>query len=309
MTRLEVPWRDGRMALAGALLVTAVLGAAAWSFQAGFQETPVSATSPPLASGPVASTASAPLAPAQAPAVAQASSQVAAAVPSPAAPSPAATAIDQVLGFDISKWNGQAGDDAVIDDSLASFVFTRASYGLSLDPSFARNWQRMAGRSTLWRGAYHFFAMQDDPLLQAQHFLKVVGEASPQDPCPTVDFEEASLPSRGTALSVAQVQSALLAHLDYLERHAGCVPILYTDVSMGNRYLADARFSRYPLWIADWTSTQAQPTLPHAWAGGGYRFWQRSASYTLPTTPRSATDLDVFAGTRSQLQALRRRGK
>ena len=284
----------------GAMVLAAGLGAAGMGGWHAHQDRRAGRV-PGAVAPPVADLASAP---------ASAGPASNAASPRPAAPAPAVVAApappaEPVLGFDISKWNGEAGGDAVIDDAGAAFVFARASHGLSPDPSFARNWQRMAARA-LTRGAYHFYAMQDDPIAQAQHFLHVVGTPRPQDLCPTVDFEEASLPSRGVTPPVAEVQDALLAHLAHLEQHAGCVPMVYTNVAMGNRYLDDARFARYPLWIADWRTKQAQPELPRAWTSVGYRFWQRSAGQAFSTSPPLAADLDVFAGTKAQLLALRR---
>jgi lysozyme len=224
------------------------------------------------------------------------------------APGPSATpkpdpAPPRLHGVDLSKWNGRNGADVIQEAELA-FAFVRASDGMRADPSFQQNWQRLAARG-IPHGAYHVFSMASDPTAQARHVLDVVGEVDTQQLCVAVDFEEDGLPPREQRPAVQAVQTALLAHLAYLERRLGCPPIIYTDVSMGNYYLNDARFSRYPLWVADWVSERA-PTLPAAWSKTGYRFWQRSRYFTFADHPGEATDLDLFAGSKQQLIQLLR---
>lgn len=215
-----------------------------------------------------------------------------------AASAPEEGAETVLYGIDVSKWNGRAGADVLREPQL-HFAFARASFALTPDPSFTANWQRMAERG-LVRGAYHFFSLQADPQAQARRLVQALQRRGERDLCAAVDVEEGSFPAGGKRPGVAAVQAALLAHLDYLERQLGCRPILYTNLSIGNGYLNDARFARYPLWIADWVSA-GTPVLPRAWAGAGYRFWQRSATHTFADAPRQLTDFDVFNGSRAQL--------
>lgn len=217
----------------------------------------------------------------------------------PAVAKPGAT----LAGIDISRWNADAG--ILLREKRIAFAFARASYGLTPDPSFAGYWTAMRQRA-LARGAYHVFSYRSDPALQADKFAAQLGAAGPKDLCPAVDFEEGSLPSRTSAPPVAQVQQALLSHLLLLEKKVGCTPILYTNREIGNRYLDDPRFSRYPLWIADWTVGAKAPALPLAWARTGHRFWQKSASYAFADTGRVLTDLDQFAGSGAELALLYR---
>ena len=59
-----------------------------------------------------------------------------------------------------------------------SFVFIKATEGVSMvDKDFKRNWND-AGRSGLRRGAYHFFRSSKEGEAQARLFIKTVGELS-----------------------------------------------------------------------------------------------------------------------------------
>ncbi|WP_426400904.1 GH25 family lysozyme (plasmid) [Ralstonia sp. R-29] len=238
---------------------------------------------------PTVASASAPSAPSLTAPVASAAS-----VPRPAF---------SIVGLDISKWNGESGAE-VLESKGIAFAFARASYGMTIDPSFKTNWRRMADRG-LVRGAYHFFTLQLDPETQADTAISAIGKFGANDLCPAVDFEEASLPSRAAKVPVQQVQQALLKVLAAFERKADCTPILYTNAAMGNAYLADEAFSRYPLWIADWESTSA-PVVPTVWKQQGYRFWQRSARYSFSAEPNVETDFDAFVGDMQALLAMRR---
>lgn len=244
---------------------------------------------------------------AAAPAVVATTTAAAAATTAPAVRPAAVTKPDamqaRLRGVDLSKWNGRNGADVLGEPELA-FAFVRASDGMRADPSFQANWQRLAERG-IPHGAYHVFSMASDPTAQAQHVLDVVGDFDAKQLCVAVDFEEDGLPPRELRPPVEAVQTALLAHLAHLERRLGCQPIIYTDVSMGNYYLNDSRFSRYPLWVADWVSGSA-PTLPAAWTRTGYRFWQRSRYFNFADHPGEATDLDLFSGSKEQLTQLLR---
>lgn len=212
-----------------------------------------------------------------------------------AAPAPA-----QILyGLDVSKWNGNWVDHLKGPLSGISFVFVRASDGLSADPAFDQHWTAVRSNG-LVRGSYHFYRADLDPDHQVQLYLRMLGGAAEQDDItPVLDFEAESLPSAG-APPKEKVQADLLRALQALERHGGRVPMIYTNWDMGTKWLDDERFARYPLWIADWTQRQA-PRLPATWAQQGFRFWQRTDTYQPPSASKLAMDLDWFIGRREDL--------
>jgi GH25 family lysozyme M1 (1,4-beta-N-acetylmuramidase) len=246
---------------------------------------------PPTAAGPV---------PAPAP---PASNSVAAA--RTAASDPAASGADgssprwTLYGLDVSKWNGDWVDH--LNGPLAgiSFVFVRASDGLTADPSFGRHWSAVHSNG-LVRGSYHFYRAAIDAEQQVQLYLRMLGGASGRgDIAPVLDFEAASLPP-GAPPPKERVQADLLRALQLLEQQGGRLPMIYTNWDMGTKWLDDERFARYPLWIADWSQRHA-PRLPATWARQGFRFWQRTDHYQLPSADRLAMDLDWFVGSREDL--------
>lgn len=277
----------------------AALAAAAWLLYGGavnnrwFADAATPASGEPAAVGTSAHAADAAPSARTAPAVTPA----AAAPPAPApAPSPPASERTEYYGVDLSRWNAGAIESALGTSSI-DFVFVRATYGQGTDVDFTRNWSLLQQHDVI-RGAYHFYLVHDDPIEQIEHYLSVVGDREPLEMPPAVDFEELSFPPRATPPDAETVRSALLSALEHLEMRTQRVPILYTNVSVGNAYL-DARFARYPLWIADWTSRD-RPTLPEAWKSVGYRFWQRSAQYTL-SGASGPVDYDLFTGRRDDL--------
>ena len=198
-----------------------------------------------------------------------------------------------LYGVDISKWNATILDRA-LSSGLIHFVILRATYGRSPDPTFEANWQKL-NASGIPHGAYHFYLVSQPPTGQLQTFLRLYSRSGNLALPPIVDFEELSFSGADPALPLTKVQGDLLLALQHLEEVTGEVPILYTDVPTGNRYLNDSRFSRFPLYIADWTQRN-YPTLPDAWMNVGFRFWQRSSTYYFEGAPDTAVDLDVFFG-------------
>jgi GH25 family lysozyme M1 (1,4-beta-N-acetylmuramidase) len=198
-----------------------------------------------------------------------------------------------LYGVDISKWNATILDRA-LSSGLIHFVILRATYGRSPDPTFEANWQKLDAAGTP-HGAYHFYLVAQPPIDQLQTFVQLYARSGNLALPPIVDFEELSFSGADPAIPLTKVQSDLLLALQHLESVTGEVPIIYTDVPTGNRYLNDSRFSRFPLYIADWTQRN-YPTLPDAWKNVGFRFWQRSSTYYFEGAPDTAVDLDVFFG-------------
>lgn len=207
------------------------------------------------------------------------------------------SAADIYEGLDLSKWNGNWLEHLQGPLKAIRFAFARASYGRAKDPSFGRHWAALA-KNGIVRGSYHFYLVHDDPIEQARHYLSVVGRLTPQDIAPAVDFEELSFPPASAHVPLpdrTKIQADLLAFLEFVQRETGRTPLIYTDVATGNRWLDDSRFARFPLWIAYWEKGDA-PKLPAAWKNKGFRFWQRTANYSLPEAGRQSLDLDLFRG-------------
>jgi GH25 family lysozyme M1 (1,4-beta-N-acetylmuramidase) len=202
------------------------------------------------------------------------------------------------FGFDLSKWNGDLAAKALATPHVG-FIIVRATSGMTKDSDFDTNWA-LIQRNKVARGAYHFYVASEDPISQAKHFLSTIGNIDKNPIPPIVDFEELSLDVAPQSQTVEMIQARLLKTLTYIETQTKQTPILYTNVNAGNKYLADARFSRFPLWIADWTSKES-PTLPMAWKSVGFTFWQRSSSYTLSGGNAAPIDMDIYKGNSNQV--------
>jgi lysozyme len=168
------------------------------------------------------------------------------------------------------------------------YVFLKA-WERAIDSSFRSRWAAMK-KAGLIRGAYDFFHPGLDPIVQANGFLDTFdGVLEDGDlPC-ALDFEVTDGAARATILNNA------LKWLNYVEQRTGKTPILY--MSPGFTAL-DSRFSKYPLWIANYGVVC--PHVPDAHQN--WTFWQGSESGKVPGM-RGACDTDVFNGTMSDLYA------
>ena len=199
-----------------------------------------------------------------------------------------------VCGIDISKYQGN--EVSLLDkqtDGL-TFIICKATEGVTYtDPDFSTNWPLIQSKGYV-RGAYHFYHCDDDPAQQATHYLAVMGMLQKTDFPPIVDFEEASI---DPGVNQSEIQPNLLQFLALLEQKTGRKPLLYTDNNTANTYLTDPSFADYNLWIADYNTTLALPTV---WKSKGWTLWQKSENYNLDG---NTNDYDVFNGSNDAFTA------
>ena len=205
---------------------------------------------------------------------------------------------DWRYGIDISHHN--AGD--IVGDSLyvltdkrgktirdhhlakdirpVSFVFIKATEGVSMvDKDFKRNWQD-AGRSGLRRGAYHFFRSSKDGEAQARLFIKTVGDLRFKDLPPVLDIETIH---RGG--SMKKLNEEALKWLETIEGHYGKKPIVYTGSSFARDWLSKRITDNYPVWIAHYEKDR--PDFD------GWTFWQFTDKAVVKGVP-GPVDLSVM---------------
>ena len=196
----------------------------------------------------------------------------------------------RIHGCDISHWDGDV-DWHMLKRTGVRFVFIKATQGGSyIDPNFTRNWSS-AGTSNLYRGAYHFFDPDEDPLKQAAHFLRTVS-LQKGDLIPVLDIEIAK--QRSHEELVQAVNKWLIA----VTKSIGHKPIIYTDRAFWERHI-NHNFSDYPLWIAEWEE-KVEPKMPSGWKN--WLFWQYSSSGSLNGINHSTVDLNCFNGDVSHLK-------
>lgn len=161
-----------------------------------------------------------------------------------------------------------------------SFVFIKATEGVSMvDKDFKRNWQD-AGRSGLRRGAYHFFRSSKDGEAQARLFIKTVGDLRFKDLPPVLDIETIH---RGG--SMKKLNEEALKWLETIEGHYGKKPIVYTGSSFARDWLSKRITDNYPVWIAH--CEKDRPDFD------GWTFWQFTDKAVVKGVP-GPVDLSVM---------------
>lgn len=166
------------------------------------------------------------------------------------------------------------------DIRSVSFVFIKATEGVSMvDKDFKRNWQD-AGRSGLRRGAYHFFRSSKDGEAQARLFIKTVGDLRFKDLPPVLDIETIH---RGG--SMKKLNEEALKWLETIEGHYGKKPIVYTGSSFARDWLSKRITDNYPVWIAHYEKDR--PDFD------GWIFWQFTDKAVVKGVP-GPVDLSVM---------------
>lgn len=210
-------------------------------------------------------------------------------------------------GIDVSHHKGLI-DWELVKESGVTFAFLKATEAdYFIDSRFDYNWT-WARRVGLIRGAYHFFRPLVDPVAQAGHFLRRVGDILHRtDLPPVLDVEvyPTFVQEEYKSLTVSQRQQRIRLWLQTIEVATGKVPIVYTNFHTWAQFIGDTSdFSRYPLWVANYDVSQ--PRVPgDNWGGAGWTFWQFSAKGSVPGIKDGApaVDLDLYKEPLSALRA------
>ncbi len=161
-----------------------------------------------------------------------------------------------------------------------SFVFIKATEGLSMvDSDFRRNWKE-AGQSGLKRGAYHFFRSSKDGSAQAEFFIRTVGDLRFKDLPPVLDIETIH---RGC--SREKLNKEALEWLRAIEAHYGKKPIVYAGASFAKDFLSKDITDSYPVWIAHYEKDRP--------AFEGWTWWQFTDRAVVKGVP-GFVDLSVM---------------
>lgn len=202
---------------------------------------------------------------------------------------------DKIFGFDISHYQRQ--NDIRWDslrmvngDIQLDFVVMRATMGTQKkDENFEAFWAA-AKANNLTRGAYHFYRADEDPVLQAQHFLKNV-KLEAGDLRPVLDIEK--LPKKK---SKRQLKKDLKTWLRIIEERYGQKPIIYTYYHYYKDYLR-GDFEDYPLWLANYNNVSV-PSAEDSW-----KMWQFTENGIVRGI-NTKVDLNIFNGNIWSFRAL-----
>jgi lysozyme len=202
-----------------------------------------------------------------------------------------------VLGIDVSHFQNDVNWDEVKKANI-QYMYTKATQGEDgVDPKYKRN---RAGAVTagLYHGAYHFYMADDDPVKQADLFIKTVKPLNDHSIPPVLDLEQGGMTSN---IKTTVYQQNVLTWLSHVEAELGVRPIIYTDHPFGNQYLNHPEFAKYQLWIAEYGSPE--PRIPNAWKDKGWIMWQRSERGKIEGAIGNV-DHDLFNGTDAGLDEL-----
>lgn len=201
-----------------------------------------------------------------------------------------------VRGVDVSHYQGEIDWDVLAAQDL-DFAWIKATEGAAhTDPRFAESWAA-ATRTDLLVGAYHFMSFESSGADQAANLVAEV-PATPGTLPPVIDLEFYGpyFEDRPTPDEVHTILDPLVAGV---EEHYGVAPIIYATGEAYDLYLA-GRYPDLPIWIR---SVAWAPRLPD---GRAWTLWQYSNRDRLPGYDgvEPYIDMNVFAGTREELEAL-----
>lgn len=198
-----------------------------------------------------------------------------------------------LTGLDVSHHQG-AIDWRAVARAGHAFAWCKASEGRSFrDSRFSANWTGIRANGMV-RGAYHFLRSDSDPVVQARHFLSVVGDLS---------GSMAALDVESSGPSVPTAAQARVFKNEFVRRTGGHPLVIYTGRwywrgVLGDPYGADLG----PLWHSAYTSS------PGPLYGGWPRFtfWQYTSTGRSPGVAGNV-DLNQFFGDRAALSTLQER--
>jgi lysozyme len=198
-----------------------------------------------------------------------------------------------VRGVDVSHHQGRIDWPAVRAAGM-TFAFIKSSEGVDhVDSEFGRNWSA-AQSAGVTRGAYHFFTFCSPGAAQADHFAQAVGGDFGELP-PVVDVEFVG--NCKSFASLAQVRAELRVFLAAIERLSGRRPLVYFTRESGSRILQGS-FDEYATFPRD---VFREPS----YLGARWSFWQFADNGRVAGI-KGRVDLDLFRGTRAELDELAR---
>ena len=182
-----------------------------------------------------------------------------------------------VRGIDLSAHNG-AVDFEELSSQGVSFAYIKATEGTDFADRYFLDNARLAGRSGIACGAYHFFRFDTDGELQAINFLWAL-RGRHFDLVPAIDIEEWGNPD---GHATARIVERLRIMITYLEAH-GVHPMLYTNKDGYYRFIR-GNFDSYPLWICSFSDPPLEGNAP-------WTLWQYSHRGRIDGIP-STVDLN-----------------
>ena len=215
-----------------------------------------------------------------------------------------------VDGIDVAHWQGSINWNSVRNSGV-EFAFIKATEGVDfVDSRFHQNMQGATSAGVL-AGPYHFarpdssYTNPLDPINEANDFLSEIqpyydsGSYLP----PVLDVERFDIGDLTLQQTRTFISNWVQDFSDTVVASLGVRPIIYTGKSAANTYFNSTVASQHELWMAWWKgSTASPPTQSDAPSWPLWDYWQYSATGSVPGISGNV-DLDVFNGTRQELEA------
>lgn len=193
-----------------------------------------------------------------------------------------------VRGIDISKYNGSVDFKKVADDDI-SFVYIKASEGVTVKSSSIKSNAKKAREAGLKVGAYHFFRMNRDGGLQAENFMAAVKGVHMDMPM-VIDVEDWT---NVRTVSRSVVNDRIKVMVNTLKRN-GYRVMIYTNGD-GKKHYYDVSCKGLDLWLCTFSHPDDVKGKGHVMQQ--YSHWGRVDGI------EGSVDLDVFMGSRSEWKA------
>ena len=160
-----------------------------------------------------------------------------------------------IQGLDVSHHQGDIRWNEIPKDRF-QFVYIKATEGGDFkDKKFVHNW-KAASEAGLKVGAYHFFTLCRPGADQAQNFIESVPAEKSAMP-PVIDLEFVGNCSKRPAKD--EFLRELEGFIDVLEIQNFKKPVIYTTYHFYDEYLAETKYSNFPIWIRDiWKEPKAE---------------------------------------------------
>lgn len=196
------------------------------------------------------------------------------------------------MGVDVSHYQGDI-DWKSLEEQDVSFAFIKATEGSGHVDEFAEENLKNASGTDMKISAYHFFSFDSPGETQAENYISVVDAEDINMP-PVVDVEYYG-DKHSNKPSQQETEDILLPLLEILEEHYGEKPIIYTTLTVYNRYIRES-FSDYPLWIRN---VNFEPDFLD------WKFWQYSDKGELYgfAGEEKYIDLNVYCGSEEEFLA------
>jgi lysozyme len=181
-------------------------------------------------------------------------------------------------GIDVSHWQGVINWDAVRNAGIR-WCYCKATEGTGfVDSRCARNLSEMR-RVGIVRGTYHFGHPNTSAVNQARHFVTTSRNANGGTLSGLLqlclDIEHTD------GLGPAAVWSWVQAFIAEIKRLTPRPGTIYTSPSFWINQVGNPTSNlNCPLWIAHWGVSS--PTVPRAWAGVSWAFWQYTSTGSVP---------------------------